>query len=142
MIPGMENAEFVRFGVMHRNTFINSPKVLSNTLNLKSNPKLFFAGQITGVEGYIESAASGILAGLNASLMLEGKEMLTLPKETMLGALISYITDETVIDFQPMGSNMGILPSLDMHIKSKQERYGALSERALKILDEYIQTRL
>ncbi len=141
MIPGMENAEFVRYGVMHRNTFINSPKVLSATLNLKSNPKLFFAGQITGVEGYIESAASGILAGINAALMLEGKEMLTLPKETMLGALISYITDESVVDFQPMGSNMGILPSLDSHIKSKQERYGALSERALKILDEYLQTR-
>lgn len=142
MIPGMENAEFVRYGVMHRNTFINSPKVMSATLNLKINPKLFFAGQITGVEGYIESAASGILAGLNAFLMLEGKEMLTLPKETMLGALIGYITDESVVDFQPMGSNMGILPSLDVHIKSKQERYGALSQRALKILDEYLQTRL
>ena len=142
MIPGMENAEFVRYGVMHRNTFINSPKVLKNTLNLKNNPKLFFAGQITGVEGYIESAASGILAGLNASLMLDNKEMLTLPKETMLGALVGYITDETVADFQPMGSNMGILPPLNTHIKSKQERYGALSQRALKILDEYLQTRL
>ena len=142
MIPGMENAEFVRYGVMHRNTFINSPKVLSETLNLKSNPKLFFAGQITGVEGYIESAASGILAGLNAYLMLENREMLTLPKETMLGALVGYITDETISDFQPMGSNMGILPPLDVHIKSKQERYGALAERGLKILDEYTQTRL
>lgn len=142
MIPGMENAEFVRYGVMHRNTFINSPKVLSNTLNLKSNPKLFFAGQITGVEGYIESAASGILAGLNAALMLDGKEMLTLPKDTMLGALVGYITDETVTDFQPMGSNMGILPSLDVHIKSKQDRYGALSERAINSLDKYLQTRL
>lgn len=142
MIPGMENAEFVRYGVMHRNTFINSPKVLSPEMSLKTNSKLFFAGQITGVEGYIESAASGILAGINAFLMLEGKDALILPRDTMLGALISYITDETVVDFQPMGSNMGILPSLDIHIKSKQERYAALADRALKSLNTYLESRL
>lgn len=141
MIPGMENAEFVRYGVMHRNTFINSPKVLTPALNLKSNSNLFFAGQITGVEGYIESAASGILAGINAALLLEGKEPMVLPNDTMLGALISYITEQNVVDFQPMGSNMGILPSLDIHIKSKQERYGALAERAMKSLNSYLKSR-
>ena len=142
MIPGMENAEFVRYGVMHRNTFINSPKVLGPALNLKSNSKLFFAGQITGVEGYIESAASGILAGINAALLLEGREPMILPCDTMLGALVSYITDQTVVDFQPMGSNMGILPSLETHIKGKQERYGALAQRALKSLNTYLKSRL
>lgn len=142
MIPGMQNAEFVRYGVMHRNTFINSPKVLNSDLSLKKLPKLFFAGQITGVEGYIESAASGILAGLNASLALEGGAALVFPKETMLGALVSYITDETVTDFQPMGCNMGILPSLDMHIKSKQERYTALANRALKSFDAFLKSSL
>ncbi len=142
MIPGMENAEFVRYGVMHRNTFINSPKVLTPALNTKIDSKLFFAGQITGVEGYIESAASGILAGINAALVIEGKEPLILPDDTMLGALVSYITDQTVIDFQPMGSNMGILPLLETHIKSKQERYGVLADRALKSLSTYLKSRL
>ncbi len=143
MIPGMENAEFVRYGVMHRNTFINSPKVLNPLLCTKENPSLFFAGQITGVEGYIESAASGIFAALNAANYILNDALLPpLPRETMLGALINYITDESVKDFQPMGSNMGILPSLENHIKSKQERYGALSERALKSLDEYIISNL
>ncbi len=143
MIPGMENAEFVRYGVMHRNTFINSPEILTTQLCTKTNPKLFFAGQITGVEGYIESAASGIFAGLNAAnLVLNNCTLAPLPNDTMLGALISYITDESVKDFQPMGSNMGILPPLENHIKSKQERYGALSERALKSLDEYIKINL
>ena len=143
MIPGMENAEFVRYGVMHRNTFINSPEILTPQLCTKANPNLFFAGQITGVEGYIESAASGIFAGLNAAnLILNDCTLAPLPNDTMLGALISYITDESVKDFQPMGSNMGILPPLEDHIKSKQERYGALSERALKSLDEYIKINL
>lgn len=143
MIPGMENAEFVRYGVMHRNTFINSPEILTTQLCTKTNPKLFFAGQITGVEGYIESAASGIFAGLNAAnLVLNNCTLAPLPNDTMLGALISYITDESVKDFQPMGSNMGILPPLENHIKSKQERYGALSERALKSLGEYIKINL
>jgi len=141
MIPGMENAEFIRYGVMHRNTFINSPKILSPQLCTKQNKNLFFAGQITGVEGYIESAASGIFAGLNASnLFLKGKTLENLPKETMLGALIDYITDETVENFQPMGSNMGILPALDEKIKSKQDRYAALSNRAIDKLNQYIKS--
>ncbi len=143
MIPGMENAEFVRYGVMHRNTFINSPEILTPQLCTKNNNNLFFAGQITGVEGYIESAASGIFAALNAVSCINNDTLLPpLPRDTMLGALLCYITDETVKDFQPMGSNMGILPSLDEHIRSKQERYAALSERALKSLDEYIKTNL
>ncbi len=138
MIPGMENAEFVRYGVMHRNTFINSPKILTPALYTRQNKKLFFAGQITGVEGYIESAASGILAGINACNMLKNVPELILPKDTMLGALIAYITDESVENFQPMGSNMGILPPLETKIKSKQERYGALAQRALCSLNEYL----
>ena len=143
MIPGMENAEFVRYGVMHRNTFINSPEILTPQLCTKKSQNLFFAGQITGVEGYIESAASGIFAALNALNLINSDKLLPpLPSDTMLGALLNYITDETVKDFQPMGSNMGILPPLDEHIKSKQERYAALSERALKSLDDYIKTNL
>lgn len=143
MIPGMENAEFVRYGVMHRNTFINSPKILSKSLNTIDNKNLFFAGQITGVEGYIESAASGIFAGLNAAnLLLNGTTLGNLPKETMLGALIEYITDDSNVNFQPMGCNMGILPSLEEKIKSKQDRYMALSQRAINKLDEYIKSNL
>lgn len=140
MIPGMENAEFVRFGVMHRNTFINSPKVLTEFMNLKHNPNIYFAGQITGVEGYIESAASGIWAAKNVlSVLNNDKIEKPLPVDTMLGALIKYITDESVTNFQPMGSNMGILPSLEEKIKSKQERYSALADRAIKSLKSYIE---
>jgi methylenetetrahydrofolate--tRNA-(uracil-5-)-methyltransferase len=139
MIPGLENAEFVRYGVMHRNTFIDSPRLLRHSMNMIKNERLFFAGQITGVEGYIESAASGIWAALNAkNMILNGDTLNTLPNTTMLGALVSYITDSTVEDFQPMGSNMGILPSLNEHIKSKQDRYAALSQRGLTDLDSYI----
>jgi len=143
MIPGLENAEFVRFGVMHRNTFINSPKLLTPFLNMNNNKKLFFAGQITGVEGYIESAASGIWSGLNAAYLLKNQEICNpLPKETMLGALVSYITDETVTNFQPMGCNMGILPSLDEHIRAKQDRYMALSNKAILSLEKYIEQNI
>lgn len=140
MIPGMENAEFVRFGVMHRNTFINSPKVLTEFMNLKDNSNIYFAGQITGVEGYIESAASGIWAAKNVlSVLNNDKIEKPLPVDTMLGALVKYITDESVMNFQPMGSNMGILPPLEEKIKSKQERYSALSDRAIKSLKSYIE---
>ncbi|HAN44025.1 MAG TPA: methylenetetrahydrofolate--tRNA-(uracil(54)-C(5))-methyltransferase (FADH(2)-oxidizing) TrmFO [Ruminococcaceae bacterium] len=134
LIPGLENAEFVRYGVMHRNTFINSPKLLDSTFNFKADRRIYFAGQITGVEGYIESAASGILAGINMANQLENKPKLVLPKDTMLGALAGYISDETVADFQPMGCNMGILPSLDDKIKDKTKRYEAISLRALDSL--------
>ena len=106
MIPGLEHAEFVRYGVMHRDTFMDSPRLLSKSLSLKSEPRLFFAGQFTGVEGYTESAATGILAGINAARFASGEEPLVLPPETMLGALVNYITDESVDNFQPMGANM------------------------------------
>lgn len=135
MIPGLEHAEFVRYGVMHRDTFMDSPRLLSKSLSLKSEPRLFFAGQFTGVEGYTESAATGILAGINAARLAKGEEPLVLPPETMLGALISYITDESVGNFQPMGANMGILPPLEKKIRHKDERYAALAQRAIAGLE-------
>lgn len=135
MIPGLEHAEFVRYGVMHRDTFMDSPRLLSRSLSLKSEPRLFFAGQFTGVEGYTESAATGILAGINAARFATGEEPLVLPPETMLGALVNYITDESVGNFQPMGANMGILPPLEKKIRHKDERYAALAERAIAGLE-------
>ncbi len=138
LIPGLENAEFVRYGVMHRNSFINSPKLLSGDFSLKTHPEIFFAGQITGVEGYMESAASGIIAGINAVRRAEGKQPLILPRETMIGALSAYISDGSVENFQPMGANMGILPDIGVRIKDKQERYRAIADRALNALSEYI----
>ena len=131
MIPGLENAEFIRYGVMHRNSFIDSPRLLNRNLSLKSNPNIFFAGQLSGVEGYMESAASGIVAGINAVNYLLGEDPVILPEFTMIGALLAYICDESVIDFQPMGANFGIIPSLDTKIRDKQERYAALAERSL-----------
>jgi len=136
MIPGLENAEFMRYGVMHRNTFINSPKLLNRDLSLKANKNIFFAGQISGVEGYMESAASGIIAGLNAAANILNKDPIILPDFTMIGALLKYICDETVSNFQPMGANFGILPSLPQKIRDKKERYAALSERSIKWFKE------
>ncbi|MCQ2449837.1 MAG: methylenetetrahydrofolate--tRNA-(uracil(54)-C(5))-methyltransferase (FADH(2)-oxidizing) TrmFO, partial [Clostridia bacterium] len=138
MIPGLENAEFVRYGVMHRNTFINSPQLLSNNLSLKKNGNIFFAGQLSGVEGYMESAASGIVAGINAARHLNGEEPLVLPDFSMIGALLKYICDPTVKNFQPMGANFGILPPLENHIRDKRERYGALAQRSLTWFDANI----
>ena len=131
MIPALKNAEFMRYGVMHRNSFINSPKVLNRDLSLKQNENIFFAGQLSGVEGYMESAASGIVAGINAVNKILEKPPLILPNFTMIGALLNYITDETVVNFQPMGANFGVLPPLDTHIRDKRERYAALADRAL-----------
>jgi len=131
LIPGLQNAEFIRYGVMHRNTFINSAKLLNKDMSLRKNRNLFFAGQITGVEGYMESAASGIVAGKNVISRIEGKTEFILPDFTMTGALINYITDETVVNLQPMGANFGVLPSLDEHIRDKRERYAALAQRSL-----------
>lgn len=131
LIPALHDARFERYGVMHRNSFINSPQVLTKSLNLKAEPDIFFAGQITGVEGYMESASSGILAGINAANYILGKEPLVFPDTTMLGALTNYITDETVKDFQPMGANFGILPPIEPKIRDKIARYAALAERAL-----------
>ena len=132
MIPGLENAEFVRYGVMHRNSFINSPKLLGSDYSLKTNGNIFFAGQITGVEGYMESAASGIMAGINAVRKAEGRKSLVLSENTMIGALTAYISDESVKDFQPMGANFGILPAIEPKIRDKKERYAALAARSLK----------
>lgn len=134
MIPGLENAEFVRYGVMHRNSFLNSPKLLNADFSLRSNPNIFFAGQITGVEGYMESAASGIMAGINAVRRAQGEEPLVLSEYNMIGALSQYISDESVTNFQPMGANFGILPPIEPKIRDKRERYTALANRALEQL--------
>lgn len=139
MIPGLENAEFVRYGVMHRNTYIESPGLMTPFYSLKEQRDLFFAGQMTGVEGYVESAASGLVAGMNLARRLSGKEEIIFPRETALGALAQYISDESVTNFQPMNINFGIITSLDTRIKNKQERYTAISLRALEILEEYVQ---
>lgn len=138
LITGLENAEFVRYGVMHRNTFINSPKLLNEQFNMRNRENLFFAGQMTGVEGYIESAASGIFAGLNMARRLQGKSYVTLPKTTMLGALSKYISDPTVEKFQPMGCNMGILPELPERIRDKRLKYRMIADRGLADLDKAI----
>lgn len=134
MITGLENAEFVRYGVMHRNSFIDSPKLLSPDYSLKENPDIFFAGQITGVEGYIESAASGIMAGINVVKRIKGEEPLILPQETMIGALTAYISGGCSGEFQPMGCNMGILPDLPVRIKDKKQKYAAYADRAIEAL--------
>lgn len=138
LIPGLENAEFVRYGVMHRNTFIDSPRLLNEHFMLKGSRNVFFGGQITGVEGYVESAASGIAAGRALADILSGKQPLSLPKTTMMGALAAYISDPTVERFQPMGSNMGILPALETPIRGKQEKYAEYARRALRDLDELL----
>ena len=140
MIPGLENAEFVRYGVMHRNTFINSPKLLNRNLSLKADKNIFIAGQLSGVEGYMESAASGIIAGINAAAEITGEKPLVLPETTMTGALLSYITNPLTDNFQPMGANFGIIPPLETHIRDKRERYAALAARALGILADNIKT--
>ena len=139
MIPALHRAEFVRYGVMHRNTFICSPKILNSDFSVKENKNLFFAGQITGVEGYMESAASGIMAGINACRISENKETLTLPNDTMIGALSAYISDPTVKKFQPMGANFGVLPELENRPRDKKERGAAYSQRALNSLNKYLE---
>jgi len=138
MIPGLENAEFVRYGVMHRNTYINSPLVLNNDYSLLEFPKVFFAGQITGVEGYVESASSGMIAGINAARNILGKESVTFPASTCTGALIKYITDRENKKFQPMNANFGIIEWNRVKIKNKKERYEYISFLALRALEEVI----
>lgn len=142
MIPGLEEAEFVRYGVMHRNTFINSPKLLDDTYMLKSQDGLFFAGQITGVEGYVESASSGLLAGLNLARRLGGAQPIRFPNTTAIGALACYISDPTIKDFQPMNINFGIIEPLGFRVKGKQNKKAALAERSLYILDDLISNAL
>ena len=130
LIPGLENAEFIKYGVMHRNTYINSSRLLDETYNLKSNSKIFFAGQISGVEGYVESIASGLVAGINAVNKLKDEEKFILPNTTVIGALSKYISTDNK-NFQPMNANFGILPELDEKIRDKKMRYSKIAERAL-----------
>lgn len=134
MIPGLENAEFVRYGVMHRNTFLNAPLLLDDTFCLRDSNNIYFAGQITGVEGYCESAASGIIAGHAIARKLLGLPKLTLPDTTMLYALCNHVSASVSKDFQPMGANMGILPPLESPVRGKQERYEVLAQRSLSDL--------
>ena len=135
LIPGLENAEFVKYGVMHRNTYINSTKLLDETYNLKQKENIFFAGQITGVEGYVESISSGMLAALNAVAKFNGEEKVTFPSTTVIGALAKYISTENE-KFQPMNANFGILPELDEKIKDKKLKYQKMSDRSLEIIKE------
>lgn len=133
MIPGLQNAEFVKYGVMHRNTYINSTQILNNVCQMKDNENVFFAGQITGVEGYVESIASGLLAGINAVRYMRNEGKIVFPVETMIGALTDYISTPNE-KFQPMNANFGILPKLPEKIRDKQERYKKLSDRAISIM--------
>lgn len=138
MIPGLQNAEFIRYGVMHRNTFICSPKHLLPTYQYNDLSPLFFAGQLTGVEGYVESAQSGMVAGMNMARLLEGKELLEFPRETVMGSLAHYITNASQEDFQPMKANFGILPDLAVRVK-KKVRKEAYATRAIECMKQYIE---
>lgn len=138
MFPALKNAEFLRYGVMHRNTFIDSPRLLNGDFSLREQPLLFFGGQITGVEGYMESAASGMMAGINLARRLCGEDTIILPQDTMIGALSRYISDETVKNFQPMGANFGVLPPLSEKIRDKQERYMQLAQRGMDSLKAFL----
>ncbi|MGI2327204.1 FADH(2)-oxidizing methylenetetrahydrofolate--tRNA-(uracil(54)-C(5))-methyltransferase TrmFO [Planococcus sp. YIM B11945] len=140
LIPGLENVEIVRYGVMHRNTFINSPRVLKPTYQLKADSNIFFAGQMTGVEGYVESAGSGLLAGINAAKLALGEEQVVLPAETALGSMARYITEADSKNFQPMNVNFGLFPDLGERIKSKQERAEKHANRALESIRNYMNT--
>jgi len=137
LIPGLENAEFVRYGVMHRNTFLNAPKVLQADFSLKIKSDIFFAGQMTGVEGYVESAASGLLAGLNAWRCLRQANRLVFPAVTTLGGLARHLEGSPSENFQPMNINFGLLPPLAERIRNKREKNARISERALETLSEF-----
>ena len=135
MIPALKKAEYVRYGVMHRNTFLDSPRLLDRYYRVRGNERLMFAGQITGVEGYVESTASGFLAGVELARRLLGQEPLDFPQETAIGALALYVSREGIADFQPMNVNFGIMPPLDHRVKGKREKNAALSRRALDVID-------
>jgi methylenetetrahydrofolate--tRNA-(uracil-5-)-methyltransferase len=143
MIPGLQNAEFVRLGVMHRNTYLCSPELLEPTMRLREEvaaragrrAPLFFAGQMTGVEGYTESAATGIIAGINAARAVRGESPFVPPRETMIGSLCDYIAHGPADNFQPMNSNLGLLPPLEVPIRKKDERHAALIQRALEVME-------
>lgn len=140
LIPGLEQAEFVRFGQMHRNTFLNGPALLHPTMQFRQRDDLFFAGQITGTEGYVGSVASGLVAGLNAARWVTGRPLVTFPPTTLIGALCRYVSTPASGDFQPMKANFGLLPPLDPPIRSKQERYAAYARRALADLEAFLST--
>ncbi|HDR6315299.1 TPA: FADH(2)-oxidizing methylenetetrahydrofolate--tRNA-(uracil(54)-C(5))-methyltransferase TrmFO [Bacillus thuringiensis] len=138
LIPGLENAEIVRYGVMHRNTFINSPNLLRPTYQYKQRDDLFFAGQMTGVEGYVESAASGLLAGINAARLVKGEEPVVLPPVTAMGSMANYITATNAKNFQPMNANFGLFAPLEKKIKRKAERNEAYATRALETIRNFV----
>ncbi len=137
LIPGLEQAEFLRFGSLHRNTYINSPKLLRETLQFCGRESLFFAGQITGVEGYTESVATGLLVGVNAARLVQGKPLVIPPPVTALGALVRYIAHSTARPFQPMNINFGLLPDLAQRVRAKGERRRQMVQRALAAADEW-----
>jgi len=141
MVPGLENAEFLRHGVMHRNTFIDAPRLLDKTLALRADPRISFAGQITGTEGYTEAIATGLLAGANAAARLSGCPSVVLPETTALGALVSYATDPETEHYQPMHVNWGLVPPLDQRIRGRRERYAAYAARATDDLERYLRSR-
>jgi len=144
-IPGLEKATFVRFGQMHRNTFLASPKLLLPTLQFKTRNDLFFAGQITGVEGYVGNIATGLIAAINMSLLLSGKNPVEISRNTMIGSLLHYITHSELKDFQPMKANFGIMPPLNEKIKNKNDRYKRYSERSIQtvsVLWDWIETNV
>ena len=138
MIPGLENAEFVRFGVMHKNTYLNSPQLLDKHFNLRSNKRFYFAGQMTGVEGYVESAASGLMAGLAAARAVLGLPEVEFPEVTAHGALANYISNPTIENFQPMNINFGLIPPLTVRIRKKREKNAQIAARALEALDGFL----
>ena len=138
LIPGLEKAEFVRFGVMHKNTYLNSPQLLDNHFNLRSDKRFYFAGQMTGVEGYVESAASGLMAGLHAARAVLGLPAIDFPAETAHGALANYISNPAVENFQPMNINFGLIPPLAVRIRKKKEKNAQLAARALEQLQNLL----
>jgi methylenetetrahydrofolate--tRNA-(uracil-5-)-methyltransferase len=138
MIPGLENAEFVRYGQMHRNTFISSPTILNRSFQLKVNPNIYFCGQITGVEGYLSNIASGLYAGINLANQLQGKKEVQFPKTTMIGALFDYIIQASPDEFQPMKPNFGLLPPLTLPVKPKKVRFEAYAHRAQTDMDTFL----
>ena len=142
MIPGLENARFVRYGVMHRNTYLRSPQMMEQTYQTKKRPDLLFAGQMTGVEGYVESAASGLYAGINAALLAQEKAPVIFPEETMMGAMAYYITHANKDNFQPINANFGIIRPLGKRVRDKRERNMQLSQRALDELAKFKANKL
>ena len=141
MIPGLEHAEFYRYGVMHRNTYLNAPGLLNANYQMKTQSKIFFAGQITGVEGYVESAASGLIAGLSAASALLQKKMPHFDAKTAIGALGAYISNESVTNFQPMNVNFGIMEALPERIRDKRERAEAIAARSLAQIQSYLDAK-